>query len=484
MAQFPLLQGAYQARGVLANAQRCINLTPEPNPKDAPFPLSHYPAPGLSLMQDMAQYGYSGMVRGLYFTSNGRPIAAIGQSILRIIGSGNAPILLGTLPTNSSNPVSMCDNGNGNSLVIVDGTSGGWTVPLSSIDTPGSMVAINDPAFFGSNHVDYIDTFLVFNRPGTREFYTTTSNVLTPFNPDYIAAKAGWNDVLVTARCLHDNIWLLGNQTTEIWFNSGAPLFPFQRMPNSILQHGCVAAYSPVILDNAIYWLSQDRWGRNMVMRGEGYTAKRISNFAIEQIWNTYGYVGDCVGMAFQYAGHETIGFYFPNAGAWWAYDASTGQWHQRTYNGVTQPWLAYSTAFWGTVAAIGEGNALLVGSRLGPQVYILDRNSYTDGGTPITRLRAWPHAVADGKRQHYQRFSLSMNGTNLSPDSVSLAWSDDGGQTFGNPVAQTTANVSNGQYQWRRLGYARDRVFQVSWSATGETVLNGAWVDAVQAGT
>src|SRR5215469_3325228 len=384
MAQFPLVQGAYEARGVLANAQRCSNLTPEPNPKDAPFPLSHYPAPGLTLFQDLSQYGYSGYVRGLYFTSNGRPVAAVGQSILRIVGPGNAPFLLGTLPSNSGAPVSMCDNGDGNSLVIVDGTAGGWTVPLSSIDTPGSMVAINDPAFFGSNHVDFIDTFLVFNRPGTRFFYTTTSNVLEPFNPDYIAAKSGWNDVLAVACCLHDNIWLLGNQTTEVWFNSGGALFPFQRMPNSILQQGCVAAYSPVIADNAIYWLSQDRWGRNMIMRGEGYTAKRISNFAVEQIWNTYGYVGDCVGMAFQYGGHETLGWYFPSAGAWWAYGAATGQWHQRTYNGITQPWLGYCTAYWGSVAGIGEVNGLLVGSRTGPQLYLLDRNGYTDGGTPI----------------------------------------------------------------------------------------------------
>ena len=50
-----------------------------------------------------------------------------------------------------------------------------------------------------------------------------------------------------------------------------------------MLQQGCVAPYSVVITDNAVYWLSQDRHGRNMLMRGEGYSAKRVSNFAVEQ---------------------------------------------------------------------------------------------------------------------------------------------------------------------------------------------------------
>jgi len=485
--QFPLTSGAYEARGVIANAQQCINLVPEPNPKDAPFPMSHYPAPGLTLLQDFSP-SYSGFVRGLYVASNNQPFAAIGQSIVRILGGGQAPILQGTLPTNSGYPVSMCDNGT--TLVIVDGTAGGWQVPLAGSGTANGMTDIIDPAFYGSTAVDFIDTFLVFNWIGTPTFYTTTSNAVEPFNPDYFAEKIGWNDYLVAARCLHDNIWLLGSQTTEIWFNSGgdpslpAGSFPFQRMPNSILQQGCVAPYSPIIADNAIYWLSQDRWGRNMLMRGEGYAAKRVSNFAVENEWSAYQVVSDCLGMVFQYGGHETIGLYFQNAKTWWVYDASTGQFHKRTYNGVTEPWIAYCTAFWGYEPGVGEAAALLVGSRLGPQVFQLDRYNYTDDGIPITRQRSWPHAVNDGKRQLYTRFSAAFDGSALSPDSVGLDWSDDGGHTFGASVPQTVNNATNGQYQWRRLGYARDRVFRLTWSGQGETTLLGAWVDAIPSGT
>lgn len=480
--KLPLAQGSYLARGVIANAQSCINLYPEPNPPDAPFPMTHYPAPGLSIAADYTGM-LTGFVRGLYFTSNGRPVAVVGQSVIRMItGSGESPaqyVLLGTLPTNSGIPVVMCDNQT--DLVLVDGTPGGWYVPLAQIDTPGSMQTISDPAWYGSNRVDFIDTFLIFNWPGTPTWYSTTSNVLLPFDAQYFAAKEGYNDLLVCVAALHDNVWVLGAETAEIWYNAGASLFPFARMPNSVLQQGCAAAYSVTIADNAIYWLSQDRWGRSMLIRGEGYGARRVSTFAVENEWSTYPTIADAVGMAYQIGGHETIGLYFPSGNAWWAFDASTQLFHKRTYGDTVTPWLPYCMSGWGETPYVNYVNAIIAGDRTAPRVYRLDRNNYTDNGTPIQRQRSWMHVVADGKRQVHSRFSLHMNGANLTPnDQVTLTWSDNGAQSWNAPVTQTMNNQTNGQYQWRRLGYARDRVYQLNWSAQGECALNGAWIDVL----
>ena len=66
----------------------------------------------------------------------------------------------------------------------------------------------------------------------------------------------------------------------------------------------------------------------------------------------------------------------------------------------------------------------------------------------------------------------------------VFLRWSDDRGHRFGNPVGQGLGN--GGDYrislQWQRLGMARDRVFEISWSAPNATALQGAWVDITPA--
>jgi hypothetical protein len=59
----------------------------------------------------------------------------------------------------------------------------------------------------------------------------------------------------------------------------------------------------------------------------------------------------------------------------------------------------------------------------------------------------------------------------------LGLRWSDTRGATFGNPVAQPFGTDPLTQPQWNRTGYARDRVFELFWSAAAKTALNGAFV-------
>jgi hypothetical protein len=71
-----------------------------------------------------------------------------------------------------------------------------------------------------------------------------------------------------------------------------------------------------------------------------------------------------------------------------------------------------------------------------------------------------------------------------LSSNLVSLRWSDDRGHSFGSPVTQSIGAV--GEYrtslQWQRLAYARDRVFEISWSVPTKTALQGCWIDVTPA--
>jgi hypothetical protein len=464
-------QGAYESRGVIASPELQWNLYAEPNPKDAPFPITLYPSPGLSLAADYTGQA-TGRARGLYAASN-RALYVVFGTQLWTVGNAYVITLIGNLGADSGLPVSMCDNGT--TLFVVDGSTNGWTVDLAT----NAFAQVTDPAFYGSSRVDFIDTFLIFNWPGTQTFYISNSNDIT-FNSLYFAEKIGYNDLLISVAALHDNVWLFGAVTTEVWFNSGAADFPFQRQYNSIIQQGCIAAYSVVVADNAVFWLSQDRQGRNMLMRGEGYAAKRVSNFAVEDAWSKYQIVNDAIGMCYQIAGHLQYTLYFPSANTTWVYDATTGFWHRRVYNS-TDAWLPSCVAYWDLGFNV---NLVMAGDRSAPRLYVVDRNTYDDAGVPILRMRRWPHILNDQKRVVHTQFVAAMQGTNLAPDAISLVWSDDGGQTYGTPLVQTTNNASNGQYQWRRLGMARDRVYQLSWTATGETALNGAWLEAVPSET
>ena len=68
----------------------------------------------------------------------------------------------------------------------------------------------------------------------------------------------------------------------------------------------------------------------------------------------------------------------------------------------------------------------------------------------------------------------------------ASLRWSDTHGASWSNPMRQLFGTT--GQYgtsvKWSRLGMARDRLFELSWSTPAQTALNGAFVEVEEAET
>jgi outer membrane protein assembly factor BamB len=369
----------------------------------------------------------------------------------------------------------MADNGT--TLVLVDGTTDGYTIDLAT----NAFALLVDPTglFVGSDRVRYLDTFFIFNAPGTRNFYISLSNSVT-FDPLYIAGKVGYADNLIAIEVMHREIWLIGEQTTEVWYDSGAADFPFSLVPGAFIQHGCVAKNSVCTQDLAVFWISKDPQGSAIVLMGSNYNVERISTHAIEHEFATYSTVSDAIGYVYQEEGHMFYVLNFPTADVTWVYDLSTKLWHQRAYldsNG--QEHRHRSNVF---AHAYGT---YVVGDWQNGNLYALDENNYTDNGVPIKRVRSFPHVVNELKRVIYRKFVADMQSgaqtdPNAPPPIVSLRWSDDRGASWGNPITQPIGAVGqfNQNIQFRRLGMSRDRVFELSWSAPIMTALNGAFVD------
>lgn len=474
----PLVGGAYQARSVIANAQRCVNLFPETNTQDATYPTTHYPTPGLTEKVT----GLDGPVRCLYAASNGDLYAAAGGNIYYIAPNWTAAVLGGIL--GGTTPVSMADNTL--ELVIVDGTPSGYVVNLST----RVMSNLVDPTgtFVGADRVDYMDTFLIFNKPGTPQFYSTLSGTVT-FDALYFANKTGAPDYLSTLLVKRKEIWLLGNQrSSEVWYNAGGANFPFSAVPGAFIEHGCAAKYSAAKQDLDTYWLGIDQQGNGIVFKGVGYVAQRISTFAIEAAFQSYPTISDAVGFTYQQGGHAFYVLTFPTADKTWVYDASNEQWHEWAW--ADGDGALHRSRAMCAIYAYGKN---LVGDWETGTIYHLNPEAYTDAGDPIVRVRSLPHLTNDGNRVSYKQFIAdmevgTMSGALLGADepAVSLRWSDDRGQTWGTAVQQSLGG--SGEYltsvQWQRLGMARDRVFELSWSAAMRTALNGAYIDAQVAGS
>jgi hypothetical protein len=210
-----LTGGAYQAHSVIASAQRSVNLYAEPMPEGQgePMPAAHYPTPGTRLLGTIG----SGPIRGIRQCTTGGVYVVSGDTLYSVDASAWTGTALGNLTAGLHTPVSMQDNGL--DMVVVDGTANGWTVSLAS----NAFAAISDPTgmFTGADRVDYLDTFLILNKPATPQFYISGS-LAVDFDPLDFANKEAYSDLLVTIAVAKRLLYLFGERTTEIWYDAGA----------------------------------------------------------------------------------------------------------------------------------------------------------------------------------------------------------------------------------------------------------------------
>ena len=469
MTRITLEGGFYEARSVIADAQRCINLYPEINPNTSQVPVTHYPTPGKRLLGTATN---NNACRCLYTASNGVLFGAFGDKVYAI-DSAWTFTAYGTLTT-TAGPVSMYDNGT--TLIVVDGSIAGFKTSISN----NTWTQITDAGFYGADVVKFMDGYFILNKPGTRQWFISDIQAPTFTQALNFASKEANSDILQTVAVVHREVWLIGKETCEVYYDSGDVNFPFARMPGVFVQHGCAAKHSVATWDLSLFWVGQDPQGQFVCFRVANYQANRVSTHAIEEVWSQYSDVSDAVGFCYQQEGHPFYVVSFPTANATWVYDISSGKWHERAYLEADGS-LSRDRA---NCHAVAYGQSV-VGDWENGNLYALDPAAYDDNGSPIKRIRSFPTIDLEDRRVIYRRFTADMqvgvgltSGDYADPQ-VNLRWSDDGGRTWGQKIEIPLGKI--GEYNHRavanRLGYGRMRVFELSWAAPVSTALNGAWL-------
>lgn len=464
----PILGGAYVARSVNAADNRMVNLFPELVPdggKEAGF-LSR--APGL---RRLATIG-TGPIRGLYaFGAYGYVVS--GNELYRIDTDYTATLLGAVAGTGL---VSMSDNGY---QLFIAANPNGYVYNA----TTEVFSAITDTDFPGAVTVGFLDGYFIFNEPDSQKFWITSILEGTEIDALDFASAEGAPDDVVALAVDHRELWLFGNNSIEVWYDSGDALFPITRIQGAFIELGCAAAYSVAKLDNGLFWLGKDARGQGIVYRSNGYAPMRISTHAIEYALSQYGNLSDAIGYTYQQEGHSFYVLTFPDADATWVYDVATQGWHERASfsNGAFHRHRSN--------CQMAFNSEIIVGDFEDGRIYALDMGTYADDDLEQKWLRSWraiPTGQNELKRTSQHTLQLDCeSGTGIvtgqgEDPQVMLRWSDDGGHTWSNEHWAAMGKI--GEYGkrviWRRLGMTmklRDRVYEVSGTDPVKMAIMGA---------
>jgi len=469
MPDFGFVGPAYTAPSIYQDAQELINwyLEVDPNIGDGVRgKYTMYPTPGLTLKCQLPV----SEIRGMRPFPDGTKLLVIAGNSLYTVNSAFASTFVGTI-SSSSGPINITDNGL--DAYWCDGANR-YTYNFAS--NAFAVVAPTDGAFTGGGRADVVDNFIIYSRPNSQQWAATDVLSTTTSALSFASADAT-PDQLVAVVVNNRQVFLLKQYNSEVWIDVGSFPFPFQRIPGSSAQHGCVSAASIALLGDSFAFVSQDRRGQGLVLMANGYTFTQISTHAVTN--DLVGQViSDATAYTYQIEGHEFYVVNFPTADRTWVYDLSTQLWHKWLSVDSFNVYHRHRSNCFATFQGFN-----LVGDYANGKIYALDNTVYTEDGSTIRRLRRCPHLVADFKQQFFDRLQIQFQpgvglptGQGSDPQAM-LRWSNDGGSTWSNEHWRSIGQI--GKYRnrviWRRLGTARDRVFEVAVSDPVKAVIVSA---------
>lgn len=456
--RIPLAKHFYQLRSLPLSAQQCINLYYEPAGPETKTQGALYSTPGL---KPFASVG-NGPIFGMH-TLDGLLYVVSGDNVFTVNSSGGTTDL-GTLGT-VADVVIMSDNGTNVIIVLETGAA--------YLATSSTLVQITDVDFPSVSSVTVLDTYALYTKTDTTQYIFSALNDASSYDAlDFKSAESS-PDLLVRIFAFNDELWLFGERTTEVHYNSGVGDIPFVVRQNATIQRGCAAKRSVAQEDNTIFWLGEDR----TAYRANGYSPQRISTHAIEQQLQSYTTVDDAEAFIYTQDGHKYYCLTFPTEKQTWVYDIATQLWHQRRSFDKGR-WRATSHAF------IYDKN--LVGDFELGEIYELDLETFTDNGTTIERLNTLPVNYDNDNRVIFASLKVDfdsgpglVSGQGENPQ-VMMDFSDDGGRTFSKERFRNLGKIGEflTRTVWRRLGQARQRVFRLKITDPVRVIITGAFVN------
>lgn len=429
------------------SSERAVNCYAERAPEDAKTPLTLLGTPGLKLFGTIG----TGPIRAMY-VMGGVGYIVSGTELYSINSSGTGT-LIGALTVASD--YQMASNlANPQQLFIRAGTAG-WTYNGTT------LAEISDGDFPGASWVTYSDTYFLYGDPTTRgRFGISASLDGTSYAAlDFATAEAA-PDALVTGIVDHRELWLMGEESIEVWWDSGNADFPFERTPQAYMERGILAKKSVAKDDNTVFWLGDD----SMVYRAIEYTPTVISTHAVTTAIEKYTDLSLAEAFFYTQGGHKFYVLNFPEGT--WVFDTSTDLWHERQ---------SFDLPRWRVNTYMSVYGKTLGGDFLNGKVYELDPDTYTEDGDILLRTIISPVLDAESLRTTMQRLYLDFDaGVGLttgqgSDPEVMLQWSDDGGKTYSNEHWRSIGKIGkhDQRAQWRRMGQfgSKGRIFKLTMS-------------------
>ena len=381
------------------------------------------------------------------------------------------------------NPATICGNGDaGGELFITSGGVGYLytlaTDVLTTIALLNPFTSVQATATMGCS----MDGYFIWLDAVHGFVFFSGLNDGTTWDPTQYIQRSQAPDPWVAIGVSNKYLYLLGDQTGEVWYNAGTFPIPFVPASAGLFNYGCVAPFSLHVVGSYLVWVGQTANGSGAVLRITGLRPEEISTDALRIEFASYQSLADGIGDSHDVGGHSFYTVTFPSANRTWAFDMTTPSWCGRGFwNSTIFSYDAWRPGF--HAFAFGEDRFL---DLKGAGLYRMRNDLATDlDGNGIRWERTAPAMVNQNLMMYYGTLEViaqtgigSSTGQGADPQMM-MRQSNDGGRTWGVEAWRSMGKI--GQYDktimWNRGGRARKRTYQIAGSDPVRVMIAGASV-------
>jgi len=481
-----ICNGFYESESLPLNSQRCVNLRPVAPQAQSLSSKALLGTDGIKTFSTSTD----GLGRGSILAA-AKPYFVSGTKFYSMNSFGVATNL-GTVE--GSGLVSMATNttvdGVTKIVIVVPGVTA-YVYNSSSND----ITEVTDPDFQVSDTVVFKDGYFIFTASNGLKIFN--SNLNDPLSYDALDTGTAEidPDLIVGAIVNHNELFVMGEITGELFQNIGGSGFPFQRIAGANIQKGIVGKFAMVSFDNSFVFVGGGENELPAIWKVSGSSSVvKISNSAIDHAIQKYSKdeLSNCFAMTYSKDGNFFATFTFEStniASRTFVYNATTsaltGQnvWHENQ-SGLGSDGVEVDR--WRVQSIVHAYGKLLVGDSKTSKIGYLDSSTYDEyGDTILRKLTTSPFRHLDQSQFWGDLELVMLNGVGLasgngSDPHIAMSFSDDGGRTFSSEFSRSYGKI--GQYDrrtiWRRQGRVpTNRVLQFRATAPTEFAIYGAHV-------
>lgn len=417
--------------------------------------------PGLGM--HLLDLGTNSPVDALYWW-NGRKVAVAvsGGKVFKITKSGSTltAIEITGSKLSSGNRVTFAELGStltGFKLAMAAGGKINYTLDAVTVSEVSDSDAPTEVT-----HIDFLDTYILANVVGSGEFRFCEPGDITDWSSINFAVAEGRPDDLKALLVRHREIFLMGEQTIEIWYNDGVN--PFSRI--TMIEYGVLAPYSTCFDGADLYFLNNDK----QITRLQGGRTPVVLSTPYDQFIQTkLEYIDDMFAYILNMEGKKWYVAQFPTENRTLVYDILENAWYEwgKWQNNYLET-LAYNRFLGNCHAYCPNWGMNLIGSRIDGKIYDISLNNYHDGGEKIRTLKR-TGKITHGTTQIKQSLFLWFKATcgkgkpDGSPSFFGFRFRDDGRKQWSNErkVSLGAEGVTKETRKFSRMGMYRSRQYE-----------------------